>query len=117
MIDIFDPNWIRVTYGNTMMIEIGIVDNDTCEPITLDDGEYIVFTVKSKKGEMVIEKILTSVNADPEDPTCIICEISSEETKLVTGEYLYDCLYVDATNKKTTFVSSIFQITPAVGVK
>ena len=114
--NIFDPNWIKVTYGNTASISIDLINPETGEDITLSENDKVIFTVKSKRGVKVIEKILTAANLDLEDPTKLICEISDKETRLLTGEYYYDCLYVSAYGQITTFISSIFQIWPAVGV-
>lgn len=114
--NIFDPNWIKIVYGNTASISIDLKNPDTGEDITLSEHDKVIFTVKSKRGVKVIEKTLTIANLDPEEPTNLLCEISGEETRLLTGEYYYDCLYVSAHGQITTFISSIFQIWPAVGV-
>lgn len=112
--DIFDPNWIRVTYGNTASISIDLKDPVTGDDITLTGNDKVIFTVKSKRGEKVIEKVLTSDDTDPDEPTNVLCNLSSEETKLVTGEYHYDCLYVSEYGQVTTFIASIFQICEAI---
>lgn len=114
--NLFDPNWIKVVYGNTASVSIDLRNPETGKDITLSENDKVIFTVKSKRGVKVIEKILTVANLDPEDPTNLICEISGKETRLLTGEYLYDCLYVGTDGQITTFISSIFQIWPAVGV-
>ena len=114
--NLFDPNWIKIVYGNTASISIDLRNPETGEDITLSENDKVIFTVKSKRGAKVIEKFLTVANFDPEDPTKLICEISDKETRLLTGEYFYDCLYVSASGQITTFISSIFQIWHAVGV-
>lgn len=114
--NIFDPNWIKVVYGNTASISIDLRNPETGEDITLSENDKVIFTVKSKRGVKVIEKILTVANIDPEESTNLLCEISGEETRLLTGEYFYDCLYIGTDGQITTFISSIFQIWPAVGV-
>ena len=116
MQNLFDPNRIKIVYGNTASISIDLRNPETGEDITLSENDKVIFTVKSKRGVKVIEKILTVSNLDPEDSTKLICEISGKETRLLTGEYLYDCLYVGTDGRITTFISSIFQIWPAVGV-
>lgn len=114
--DVFDPNRIRITQGNTAAISIDLRQPNGGD-ITLSSSDIVIFTVKSKLGKTVIRKTLTVSNFDPDEPTNVLCEIESSETRnLITGEYFYDCLYVGSDGQITTFISSILQILPAVGL-
>ena len=114
MFDIFDNNWIRITCRDSATIAITLKDSDG-EPFEIGEEESVIFTVMTKKEKTVITKVLTIASVDPDDPTIINCELDSNDTDLTTGEYLYDCLFIDSNGQRTTFISSVFQILPAVG--
>lgn len=112
--DLFDPNVIQIVQGNTADITIDLSREKG--DITLSDGDMVLFTVNSKRGNTVIQKTLTMSDLDPESQTNLICKVKSSETRnLITGEYLYDCLYAGSDGQRTTFISSILRILPAVG--
>lgn len=112
--DLFDPNVIQIVQGNTADITIDLSREKG--DITLSESDVVLFTVNSKRGNTVIQKTLTMSDLDPEIQTNLICKIKSSETRnLITGEYLYDCLYAGSDGQRTTFISSILRILPAVG--
>ena len=113
--DIFDWNFMQIYQGNTADISIALKDATTGEDITIAEGEEVLFTVKNRKGETVIQKHLTSANLDPDTPTHVLCQLDGSETSLPTGDYLYDCVYSSNYGQVTTFISSWMQILPAVG--
>lgn len=117
MFDIFDDNVIYLTKGNTATIDITPIDDATGEPIVLSETDYILFSVKNKKGEIVIQKRLTSDMYEDEDDKSVNCDISSADTKdLLTGEYKYDCLLVTGDGQTVTFISSALVIKDAIGI-
>jgi hypothetical protein len=116
MYDIFDPNWIKIVQGNSREIKFNLLDPNTGEPLSVGSDDVVLFTVKSKLDKKVIQKILTSANVDASDNT-ITCMVRPYDTEqLITGEYWYDVLYVGANEKTVTFISSIFQVLPAIGL-
>ena len=114
---LFDGNLISVVKGNSAVIGITITDAQTGEPYILTGDAVVIFTVKNKKGEIVIQKTLTSQDYE-EDEQTLECNISPAETvTLLTGEYDYDCLlYSESENLAVTFISSNLVVEKAVGL-
>lgn len=115
MFNIFDKQLLKITQGNSVEVLITLTDTDTRLPITIGEGDKVLFTVKNQNGITVIQKTLTS-NDLAEDGYSIIMTILPEETNIVTGEYPYDVLLVTLDGQAVTFISSTVIITPAVGL-
>lgn len=114
---LFDGNLISVVKGNSAVIGITITDAQTGEPYILTGDAVVIFTVKNKKGETVIQKTLTSQDYE-EDEQTLECNLSPSDTvTLLTGEYDYDCLlYSESENLAVTFISSNLVVEKAVGL-
>lgn len=115
MLNIFDKQLLQITCGNSAEIAIVLTDTDTGQPITIGEGDKVLFTAKSKNGTTVIKKELTS-NDLAEDGYTLLMKILPEETLISTGEYPYDVLLVTLDGQAVTFISSYMIINPAVGV-
>lgn len=115
MFNIFDKQLLKITQGNSAEILITLTDTDTGLPITIGEGDKVLFTVKNQNGITVIQKTLTS-NDLAEDGYSIIMTVLPEETNIVTGEYPYDVLLVTLDGQAVTFISSTVVIAPAVGL-
>lgn len=113
MFNIFDNQRLLITQGNSVEIAITITDTDTGEPIELKIGDQILFTVKSKRGETLIKKVLTE--NDYNEDGDLILSIDASDTMIPTGEYPYDALLVTYDGQAATFISSSMVISPAVG--
>ncbi|MBO7450684.1 MAG: hypothetical protein J6U54_09970 [Clostridiales bacterium] len=115
MFNIFDKQLLKITQGNSVEVLITLTDTDTGLPITIGEGDKVLFTVKNQNGITVIQKTLTS-NDLAEDGYSIIMTVLPEETNIMTGEYPYDVLLVTLDGQAVTFISSTVIITPAVGL-
>lgn len=115
--NLFDGNLISVIRGNSAVIGITITDTETGDPYLLTGDSVVIFTVKNKRGEKVIQKTLTSQDYE-EDQQTLECNLSPSDTvTLLTGEYDYDCLlYSESENLAVTFISSNLVIEKAVGL-
>lgn len=116
MLNIFDECALRLTKGNSADISITLTDADTGEPIVIETGDNVLFTVKDKRGETVIKRILTPADISPDDGHSLILTLEPEETMLTTGEYLYDVLLVTSDGQAITFISSSLIIQQAIGL-
>lgn len=114
---LFDGNLITIIKGNSAVIGITITDAETGDPYILTGDAVVIFTVKNKRGEKVIQKTLTSQDYE-EDQQTLECNLSPSDTvTLLTGEYDYDCLlYSESENLAVTFISSNLVIEKAVGL-
>lgn len=115
--NLFDGNLISVIRGNSAVIGITITDTETGDPYILTGDSVVIFTVKNKRGEKVIQKTLTPQDYE-EDQQTLECNFSPSDTvTLLTGEYDYDCLlYSESENLAVTFISSNLVIEKAVGL-
>lgn len=117
MFYIFSENVIKITKGNSATIDITLVDSSSGEHFTLSDGDRILFTIKNRNGETVIQKVITSADEYPEEEGVYQCAFEPNDTiSLPTGTYDYDCLLVTEDGEAITFISSAFVITKAVGL-
>ena len=116
MYNLFDKSVFTIYQGNSMELDIYLTDSETGECIPLENGAYVLFTIANRHGEKVIQKKLTESNCVTEgEIPFIVCTIDADETiNLLTGEYSYDCLYVDGSSV-TTFISSTVVVAKAVG--
>lgn len=115
MLDIFDQQLLRITRGNSADIAITLIDANTREPIVIGASDTVLFTAKSKVGNTVIKKELTSIDIG-EDGHTLMLRLLPEDTMLQTGEYPYDVLLVTIDGQAITFISSSIIIAPSVGV-
>lgn len=116
MYNLFDTSVLTIYQGNSLELDIYLTETDTGEPVPIEDDAYVLFTVENKNHDVVIQKKLTSSDYDTElDPPAIVCQINMDDTiDLPTGEYMYDCLYVNG-DTAVTFVSSSVVISRAIG--
>lgn len=116
MYNLFDTSVLTIYQGNSLELDIYLTDTDTGEPVPIEDDTYVLFTVENKNHDIVIQKKLTSSDYDAElDPPAVVCQINVDDTiDLPTGEYMYDCLYVNG-DTAVTFVSSSVVISRAIG--
>lgn len=107
-------NEIRFTQGNSAVIGITPIDTSTGEPIELELTDKVLFTVKTRYGQTVIQKVLTAEDADEDG--VLLCSLKPDDTlNLSPGEYEYDCLFVAPGDQAVTFISSKFYLVRAIG--
>lgn len=95
-------NDIKIYRGNTAIFKIGV--NISGEPYTLQDGDFIRFSVKSNENNMLIEKFL--INADYDDDGELAIKFNPEDTiNMHNGSYFYDCGLQLANGEFYTFIS------------
>ena len=110
-----DSNALIITQGNSIVIDITPIDDDTKEPIRLNDGEKVIFTVKNKLGNLMLQKILTNEDYDSPEDNSLNCVLDPSDTiNFGSGLYLYDCLLITPT-EAVTFISSTFIVEKAYG--
>lgn len=115
MLNIFDKHLLKITEGNSVDVLIGITDAKTKEPITIGEGDKVVFTAKDAKGTIALRKELTS-NDISDDGHTLVMSLTPSDTMLITGEYPYDVLLSTFDGQVITFISSYMVIRPAVGL-
>lgn len=121
MFTIYNDNSIRITKGNSAMIDITPISTVTLEPIILSDGDKVVFTIKNSKHEIVFQRVLTADDYEGDEDTSLNLRFDPADTiDLPTGTYVYDCLLLVSDDEEiaeaNTFISSTLTITPAVGL-
>lgn len=111
----FDDSVIYLTQGNTLTLEISLMNQDSGDTVFLENDDYILFTVENQNHKKVIQKKLTVSDMDPETGA-VTCTIASSDTvDKPTGEYQFDCLYVTGGDDATTFIRSSIVIQKAIG--
>lgn len=115
MLNIFDKHLLKITEGNSVDVLIGITDAKTKEPITIGDGDKVIFAAKDAKGTIALRKELTS-NDISDDGHTLVMSLTPRDTMLITGEYPYDVLLSTFDGQAITFISSYMVIRPAVGL-
>lgn len=112
----FDSNELVITEGNSAIIDITPLDEVTEEAIKLNDGDKVIFTIKTNLGKLLLQKVLTNEDYDSEQDESLNCVISPEETLgWGGGTYFYDCLLLYADGTALTFISSTIHIEKAIG--
>ena len=112
-----DANALTLVRGNSAIIDITPIDEDTKEPIRLGTGDKVLFTIKTKMGVSKLQKTLTSADYESPQDNSLNCIIYPNDTiDWGTGEYLYDCLLITQDVTTVTFISSTFTILNALGV-
>ena len=106
MFKINSDNTIVLTKDNSaeFIISPTVADENGTIPYILQEGERIIFTIKSRySDEKLIEKILTS--EDYEDTELIIRLTRQETSVLDVGTYVYDVAFQPSTDDKfQTFI-------------
>ena len=114
MLSVGSNNIIHLTRGNSMSLTITPISSTTGDVIVLDEGDRVLFTVKTQSGQQFIQKILTRADYDPDGN--LTCAIDASDTiGLAVGEYFYDCLLMRTDNSVSTFISSKLFIEKAAG--
>lgn len=101
-----NDNTMTLTKNNSaeFIISPTVADENGTIPYILQEGERIIFTIKSRySDEKLIEKILTS--DDYEDTELIISLTRQETSVLDIGSYIYDVAFQPVgTDKFETFI-------------
>lgn len=117
MFDIFEGNVVSITKGNSAAIDITPIDTESGDPYILQQGDKVLFTVKNRRQETVIQKVLTNADYTDAEDTSLNCDLEPADTAdLLTGEYKYDCLLITSDGQAVTFIKSAFIIEEAVGM-
>ena len=110
-------------------IVISLTRNDSCEirtypytvgesgeevPISLNDGDVVMFAVAGRTGRVYLKKILT--NADVDDEGNLVLKLSPEDTAdMPAGEYVFSLAYMPDNGAECyTYVTGIFVLMTAV---
>ena len=112
-----DPNRLVITAGNSAIIDITPINEDTGLPIKLIEGDKVLFTVKSTLGRTMLQKTLTNEDYDGVEDDSLNCVLNPSDTvDWYPDEYLYDCLMITADGTSITFISSTLEVNKALGV-
>ncbi len=112
-----DENLIKLTKGNSVQIDITPINTESGDPYILEEGDRVLFTVKNRNDETVIQKVLTDADYSDVEDDSLNCELAPSDTSdLPTGEYKYDCLLLTADGQAITFIFSRFILTEAIGM-
>lgn len=107
-------NILKLTRGNSCVIDITPIDAETKQPYILTHGEKVLFTIKDRFNQKTLQKKLTQ--DDYGEGTSLNCVIEPSDTiEMPVGEYFYDCLLLTGDGKAITFISSKFIILEAAG--
>ena len=101
-----NDNTMTLTKNNSaeFIISPTVADENGTIPYILQEGERIIFTIKSRySDEKLIEKILTS---DDYEDTELIIRLTRQETSVLdVGTYVYDVAFQPSTDDKfQTFI-------------
>lgn len=108
---------------------IDLTRNDSCEirtypytvsgsgeevPISLNDGDVVMFAAASRTGRVYLKKILT--NADADEEGCLVLRLSPEDTAdMPAGEYAFSLAYMPDNGAECyTYVTGTFNLLTAV---
>lgn len=112
-----DPNRLVITAGNSAIIDITPINEDTGLPIKLNEGDKVLFTVKSTLGRTMLQKTLTNEDYDGAEDDSLNCVLDPGDTvDWYPDEYLYDCLMITTDGTSITFISSTLKVNKALGV-
>jgi hypothetical protein len=108
-------NYLELTRGNSLLIDITPIDEETSQPIILENDDRVLFTIYNETRNTKLQKTLTKDDyTDPQD-TSLNCLIEPEDTVTwLPGNYPYDCLLYK-NSEIVTFISSFIHITEAYG--
>ena len=108
---------------------INLTRNDSCEistypytegasgeevPISLDDGDVVMFAVANRTGRVYLRKILTNKDVDAEG--CLVLKLFPEDTAdMPAGEYVFSFAYMPNHGEECyTYVTGTFNLLTAV---
>ena len=112
-----DTNKIELVRGNSAIIDITPINEETREPIRLANGDVVLFTIKTYMGFKKFQKVLTNQDYDSEEDDSLNLILEPEDTiNWGIGDYYYDCLLIKADGTANTFISSSIRILKALGV-
>lgn len=108
-------NSLELTRGNSLLIDITPIDEETQEPIVLTGEDKVLFTIYNKTRRIKLQKTLTKDDYSDETDTSLNCLIEPDDTlSWLPGDYPYDCLLCKDSNI-ITFISSTIHINEAYG--
>lgn len=116
MLNVTSGNVLNLTKGNSCIIDITPIDEETKQPYILQDGDKVLFTVKDRIFQAVLQKTLTNEDYDDDDTSLNLAIDPQDTIGMRVGEYDYDCLLLTADGQAVTFISSKFILSEAVGV-
>lgn len=108
MVTIDDDMNITMPRGNTLIVGVGMVDEDTGQTIDPEAGSQVVFSIKPNelnrsKTRFTEEEPLFTVDV-PTDT--MILKVEAEATEdLDFGEYAYDIRYIDPVGNVDIFIN------------
>lgn len=115
MFSLFDKQVLKIRRGNSAEIRISVTDSKTGEPVIISGEDRVLFTVKNRTRDTVIQKTLTPEDMD-EGHATLVLNLEPSDTMILTGEYRYDVLLVTGDGVATTFISSALIIEPSLGL-
>lgn len=114
-------NHIKLTRGNSCKIDILPLvvsgnDKTSKEPIILQDGDRVIFTIAGVSGRKYLQKILTPDDYDENDDSLNLILFPEDTINLKPLNYIYDVILVYDNGTSITFIdNAMFSILPAVG--
>ena len=108
---------------------ISLTRNDSCEistypytegasgeevPISLDDGDYVMFAVANRTGRIYLRKVLTNKDVDAEG--YLVLKLTPDDTAdMPASEYVFSLAYMpDKGAECYTYVTGTFNLLAAV---
>lgn len=116
MLNVTSGNVLKLTKGNSCLIDITPIDEETKQPYILQDGDKVLFTVKDRIFQTILQKTLTNEDYDDDDTSLNLAIDPQDTIGMRVGEHDYDCLLLTADGQAVTFISSKFILSEAVGV-
>ena len=113
MLRIDRANNITLTQGNSAEIDITPIDT-TGEPVVLESGDMVVFTVKHCRKE-VFKKVFGAEDWDVDENALKLILKPEDTADLPPCNYEYDCIYIFADGSAYTFIDrATFKIVRAI---
>lgn len=116
MLNVTSGNVLNLTKGNSAIIDITPINEESKQPYILHDGDKVLFTVKDRIFQTVLQKTLTNEDYDDDDTSLNLAIDPQDTINMRVGEHDYDCLLLTADGQAVTFISSKFILSEAVGV-
>jgi hypothetical protein len=116
MLEIQGSGEIRLTRGNTAVLEITPYMGTPDDPVILSAGDKVLFTIKNTLGKVMFQKELGAGDQDPDTHALTLNIEPSDTVSRPEGAYTYDIVLVYSSGEAYTFIpKSPFILTPAVG--
>lgn len=116
MLEIQGSGEIRLTRGNTAVLEITPYMVTPDDPVILSPGDKVIFTIKNTLGKVMIQKVLDAGDQNPDTHALPLTIEPSDTVNRPEGAYTYDVVLVYLSGEAYTFIpKSPFILTPAVG--